>query len=296
MNTKTRFILLFVFCVLLCTQFVRGEPKTHYQFSTESLDVVIPATKKDVPSLDLCINGIKKNCKQIRRVIVVSPERYTKKAEWYDEKKYPFSKFDIALYLNGGDADQAKQYKEEPHSRLGWYYQQLLKLYAPFIIPGISSNVLILDADTIFLRPVQFIGENGGGLYNPGTEYFEFYFEHLDRLLPGYKKLYSHYSGISHHMLFQRPVLKDLFSQVENQHRVEFWKAFCNCVEAKYIRAAGASEYEIYFNFVFARTDQVQIRELKWFNMPSVDALGKFDLSRYRQEGYHYVSCHKYDN
>lgn len=296
MMIKKFFILLIVLGGVTYPRFAQGLLKNEYTLSKKPIDVVIPATKKDVASLDFCINGIKKNCKQVRRVIVVSPERYTTKAEWHDEKKYPFSKYEIALFLNRGDVDLARQYMEEPHSRLGWYYQQLLKLYAPFVIPEISSNVLIIDADTIFLRPVQFIGKNGEGLYNPGSEYFEFYFWHLERLLPGYKKLFSDYSGISHHMLFQKPVLKDLFAIVENQHQVEFWKAFCQCVEPKYLRAAGASEYEIYFNFVFARTDKVKIRELKWANAPPVESMGTFELSKYRQEGYHYISCHKYDN
>ena len=43
-----------------------------------------------------------------------------------------------------GDAEKAREFLASPVTRIGWIYQQLLKLYAPFVIPGISSNVLVL--------------------------------------------------------------------------------------------------------------------------------------------------------
>ena len=43
------------------------------------IDVVIPAHKKDIDTLDLCIDGIRKNVKDVRRIIVVSKEKLTDK-------------------------------------------------------------------------------------------------------------------------------------------------------------------------------------------------------------------------
>ena len=293
MAYKRNYLFLgIVFLFLLST----ASGWSDYRFSKEPIDVVIPATKKDIISLNDCIRGIKKFGKGIRRVIVISSMKYTDEAEWYDEKGYPFSKMDIACQLNNENAVQGQNYFLEPHSRCGWYYQQLLKLYAPYVIPGISSNVLVLDSDTIFLRPVEFIGKQAAGLFNPGTEYHKVYFEHMARLLPGYKKIYEAHSGISHHMLFQKPVLDDLFSVVENLHQIPFWKAFCQAVDPQHLRASGASEYEIYFNFVFAHSQKVKIRKLNWLNAPPLDILGKEQFKKYRKKGYHYVSCHKYLN
>jgi hypothetical protein len=92
--------------------------------SKNFIDVVIPAHIKDKEILDHCILGIKKNVKNLRRVIVVSKEKYTDKAEWFDEKLYPFSFAEISEILN--------------HQNVGWNYQQLLKLYSVLIIPNIS--------------------------------------------------------------------------------------------------------------------------------------------------------------
>ncbi len=253
---------------------------THYQFYKEPIDVVIPCAEKDVETLNLCIEGIKKNCSQVRRVVVVSSKRLTDQAEWFDEAGYPFSKADIESYLPFG---------KKISSRVGWYFAQLLKMYAIFAIPGISTNVLIIDADTIFLNPVEFLDENLGGLYNPGTEYHAPYFEHASRLHPGLRRLYPQYSGISHHMLFQYSVMQDLFVFVENLHRMPFWQAFCSCVHPEQLEGSGAADYEIYFNFAFSRTSQVHIRPLKWLNVESLK-----DLARYQTQGYHYISCHSY--
>ena len=91
-------------------------------------------------------------------------------------------------------------------------------------------------------------------------------------------------------MVFQRDVLQDLFSQVETHHNQPLWQAFCRCVDPQDdLRLSLASEYEIYFNFVFSRTNQAHIRRLKWANVS--DYTG---LKRFKSRGYHFVSCHAY--
>lgn len=260
-----------------------------YPLIDELIDVVIPTASKDEIMLNYCIEGVKKNCRKIRRIIVVSPHRITDEAEWYDEKEYPFSKFEVSLYLNQLDYDRAITFQNHPSSRLGWYYQQLLKLYSSFVIPGVSSNVLIVDADTVFFRPVEFINEEGGGNYAMGGEFHMPYFQHAGRLLPGLHRLDSCGSGIVHHMLFQKPILDDLFNQVESFHGKEFWKAFCLCVDPSQLFLAGASEYEIYFNFVFARTQQVKIRRLRWVNDGNVNA-----MQNHMDAGYDFIAYHAY--
>lgn len=253
-----------------------------YSFSEDPIDVVIPSTEKDKDTLELCIEGIKANCRNIRRVIVVSPSKLTDKAEWFDEKKYPFSKFDIALEIFHQNHEMARRHN------MGWFYQQLLKLYAPYVIPGISTNVLIVDSDTIFLKPVEFLGESGAGFLNPGTEYHPPYFAHINRLIPGLKKYSTQDSGISHHMLFQKCVLDDLFNTIESKHKVPTWKAFCKCVDLSQSFFA-ASEYELYFNFVLSKNDQVKIRPLKWANTSRLK-----DINKFKEEGYDYISCHSW--
>ncbi len=255
--------------------------KVAYKFNKDPIDVVIVCIVKDARTLDMCIEGIKKNASNIRRVIVISPEKLTAKAEWFDEAKFPFSKKDLLRQL----------FKDENYKldRIGWIYQQLLKLYSPFVIPNISSNILLLDADTIFLNPVMFCDKNtGAGFFNPGKEFHPPYFNHGQKLIPGFKRVFSEYSGISHHMLVQRCILEDMFLIVEKKFKISFWEAFCNCIDLNDVEGACASEYELYFNFTLLRTNQCEIRKLKWINTKLQN------LELFKNKGYHYVSCHSY--
>lgn len=281
---------------LICNLFIPfnasafdNNEKVTYSFIDEPIDVVIPSTAKDNAMLEYCIESVKKYCNNIRRIIVVSPQQITYNAEWFDEASYPFSKHEVALHLNGLDEDKATNYMKQNNSRVGWYYQQLLKLYAPSVIPGISSNALIVDSDVVFFHPVNFINSEGGGNYAYGTHHHQPYFAHANRLLPGLRKLYNDKSGICHHMLFQKAILDDLFFQVEEVHHQEFWKAFLLCVDPAEIRDSGASEYEIYFNFAFSRTQQVTMRPLSWYNWGKLH-----DLQHHKNGEYDFVSYHSY--
>ncbi len=273
----------FLFIVIVfCSCFLFAEDTIT---DTVIIDVIIPCTNKDLDTLIHCIRGIRENCVQVRRIIVVSATRLTDEAEWFAESNYPFNKNEVALKLRNDNVNDAISFIIHPNSRLGWYYQQLLKLYSPFVISNISSNVLILDSDTIFLNPVEFISPDNVGLYNTGDEWILPYFVHGERLIPEFRRIFPHYSGICHHMLFQKHILEDLFKEVESNHKMEFWKAFCLSVDPNLL--SGASEYELYFNYIFSKEYPVKIRPLKWKNTPDFNA-----MIHYKNAGYHYISCH----
>lgn len=262
--------------------------KVHYSLVDDPIDVVIACHDKDKETLDYCIEGIKENCIRVRRVIVISSKPLTDKAEWFNESSVPFNKKDVALAIARGDKKEAAKFSRAKSRGPGWYFQQLLKLYAPFVIPDISSNVLVIDADTIFMNSTQFLNELRGGLFCVSSESpQEKYLKHAKRLVPGYKRIYPEYYSVCHHMLLQRAILKDLFRTVEKYHGISFWKAFCLCVDFE--GEKGASEYEIYYNYALRHTDQVQIRGLRWTNSAHLD-----EKDLFKKEGYHFVAFHTY--
>lgn len=269
-----------------------------------SIDVVIPCHPKDLRTLELVIDGIKKHGKDIARIIVVSDTVLTQNAEYFDQKKYPFSKYDIALAIFRGDKEQADAYVQQSNNKIGWVYQQLLKLYAVFVIPNISDNILMLDADTIFLRDINFIetiNNQDYALYNTGIEFHKSYFEHAQRLLPGFSKVFPEYSGICHHMLMQRYILQDLFREIQNYHAQEsreVWEIICSCIDINVLLTAPSccfSEYELYFNFVFSRLYNVIVRPLKWQNFYyELKKLSRW-LETNKEKQFDYISCHVYN-
>lgn len=248
------------------------------------IDVVIPAHKKDLDTLNYCIEGVRKNVKDVRRIIVISKERYTDRAEWFDEALFPFSYQEIGEIIGGN---------------VGWNFQQLLKLYSPLAIPGISENVLVVDSDTVFFRKVEFFSVDGLPLYNLSKDqdlekspFHQMSFRHIARIFPEIaEKLpenFKNVSGICHHMLFQKCIIEELFKRVEeiDGSGDPFYKIFLKKSET----SSGVAEYNLYFYFLVSlHPNQYKIRILRYKNTAN------FSLWKYRfRPKYHYCSFHSY--
>lgn len=281
---KILFFFLFLFSCLEATL-----EKKHFSFSSEPIDVVIPCAEKDREILAHCIQGIRKYGENIRRIIVVSKTRLTSDAEWFDEAGYPFTKEDLAYEIFHGNRKKCKKFLSRKHSRIGWIFQQFLKLYAPFVIPDISSNVLIVDADLIFIKPLSFMNEKGEPFFNIAKEYHVPYFEHMKRVLPDLVKVDPKMSGITHHMLFQKPLLEDLFSLISQKHKTAPWKALCRTIDPAQVKHSCLSEYELYFNFARLRTDQARLRPIRFIDVSPLK-----NIEKYQKLDYSYITSHNY--
>lgn len=272
------------------------------------IDVVIPAHSKDAKTLAYAIEGVKRNVVDHRRIIVVSKYRLSNEAEWFDEALYPFSYEAIENLMNG--------------QNVGWNYQQLLKFYAAFVIPDIGENILILDADTVFYRRVRFF-DNGLPLYNLSKDinlesdiFYKNSSNHISKLLPqindklpevfvekkpesfakklnfltsfDQKNAVGLLSGICHHMIFQKSLLKKLFLEVETVDGSgdEFFNIFLKTSS----QTMGVSEYNLYFYFLAAYCqNSFKVRILNYKNT------GRFFpfLEKIRKK-YDYCSYHSY--
>lgn len=231
-------------------------------------DVVIPLGPNDLENIDKQIACTRSNIIGLRNIYIVTPytEYKNKDCIVIDEAIFPF--YDqIAVYHN-------------KDKRNAWYLQQLIKLYAGFVIPGITERYLVIDADTYFLKPTQFINSENQCQYNFGREYHCHYFDHMQKLHPGFERVYE-LSGICHHMMFDCRVLKQLFEMVEkNAGLTPFWVIFLEKVEPwlRHGHGSGASEYELYFNYVCKyHSDEIEVRELCWENVRTLDLTKDLD-------------------
>jgi hypothetical protein len=138
-------------------------------------------------------------------------------------------------------------------------------------IDGILDNYLVIDADIFFMKPVTFI-ENGKPIFSRDNQFHKPYFEHMKRLHPNFEKV-SDKSGICHHMLFNKLYVKEIVDIVEEKHNKPFWKVFIETVDEHKnhninVFESGASEYELYFNYMIKyHKDKIIIRNLNWRNV-----------------------------
>ena len=247
------------------------------------IDVIIPAHKKDLGTLNHCIDGIRKNIANVRRIIVISKEKYTEKAEWFDESLYPFSFQEISDLVAG--------------SNVGWNYQQLLKLYAVLVIPNISENVLVVDSDTVFYRKVKFFSDEGLPLYNlskdqnlDNSNFHQTTFRHIKKILPElseiFPKEFENVSGICHHMLFQKSIIEELFAAVEKVDGTgdTFYKIFLKNQENSF----GVAEYNLYFYFLISHHPQsYKVRILNYKNTSDFNPIKECLRRKYDYCSYH---------
>lgn len=229
-------------------------------------DIVIPVGPNDKERIKEQINYTKKNIIGYRNVYLIVCDE---KIEISDciiihEKKFPFQMKDVQDYLGVNKIN-------------GWFLQQLLKLYAGSYIEGILENYLVIDSDTFFMKPTEFI-KNDIVFYNIDDQNHRPYFDHMKKLHPNFVK-HVKKSGITHHMFFQQKYLNEIFTLVEKLHEEDFWKVFLKCVTEK--EGSGASEYELYFNYMFKyHSDKVKIRNLRFIHSKNLSS--KFDyISRH---------------
>jgi hypothetical protein len=240
-------------------------------------DIVTPLGPDDVERFKQAVEYTKRNVIGYRHIYVVCPAAVLNSIRDVpgiipiDESIYPFDLEDMTTHIG-------------PIKRRGWYLQQLLKLYAGFIIPNILPRWLVIDGDTFFLKPTRFL-EGGKPCYNPGNEYTQSYFDHAARLHPSLRRADPALSGITHHMLFEAPRVSELFELVEAHHRAPFWRAFMDCVAPHEYERSGASEYELYFNFMMLfHRSEIVLRPLRWENVFWVDTSRDLD----------YISAHEW--
>jgi len=237
-------------------------------------DIVIPVGPNDATIIKYQIEHTKKNSIGYRNIYLIcyEPNIIMDGCITINENIFPFS-LETVSNIHG-------KFKKN-----GWYLQQLLKLYAGIVIPNILDKYLVIDADTFFLKPTTFI-EDGKCLYNYGNEYHKPYFEHMQKMDEQLTKQIPDKSGICHHMIFETEYIKEIFKSIETKHNDVFYNIFLKSVAKEQGEHSGASEYEIYFNYMLLKhPEKIKIRHLKWTNSNQLILNNNYD----------YISIHWYN-
>jgi hypothetical protein len=233
-------------------------------------DIVIPVGPNDYEIISKQIVYTKKNIIGYRNIYLISSinNLNIQGCITINENSFPFTIDTVAQFHGKLD-------------RNGWYLQQLLKLYAGIVIPEILEKYLVIDSDTFFLKNVIFV-ENDKCLYNFGLEYHKPYFEHMLKLDENLIKVDKMKSGICHHMIFETKIINELINKIEQKHNDIFYNVFLKSVFVSERDKSGASEYEIYFNYILQNhSDKIKIRELKWANTSILDIHSNLDYISY---------------
>lgn len=228
-----------------------------YILGIMSFDIVIPVGPNDYDIFRQSIEYTKKNVLGYRHIYIVSSEPFdVPGCITISDSVFPYTREYIG---------QKVGYIQ----RAGWYLQQIIKMTAGIHIEDILDSYLVLDSDVFILKPTQFM-KNGLPMFAYSGEHHLPYFQHMARLHPSLTRQQNK-SGICHHMIFNKGYLRELFALVESHTATPFIDSFLDRVRFRGPDKSGASEYEIYFNFMIKyHPDNMIIRQLQWRNVGSL--------------------------
>ncbi len=221
---------------------VPDSSKTSGTRSKLTIDVFIPAIEKDIGTLPYVIDSVRKQVRHpIDKLMIVSPDLprirelcRKKGCTFVDERTLlPFTKKQI-------------QYRSKRWERSGWLYQQLLKLAGEKL--GRQSHYLVIDADTVLLRPHRFKSGAKHVFYTRRWSQDE-YFVTYARLLG--RKASSPRSFVAHYMLMDKRKVRELKKVIEQRHGVKWHTAIMNSIRKH--KQFGFSEFETYGNYLYAQ-------------------------------------------
>ena len=181
------------------------------------------------------------------------------------------------------DSLKAKKNRNKPT----WLYQQILKLYSYQILsdnaivdPPIKPLFLVIDSDTIAVRPFQFIDSDGKPIYNIASEQSGAFKNDCDvtnalnrelfpdgtlpPAFPDFDK--QHFTSITHMMMFNGTIVNEFLYALEklNNHKPA-WKVLDG------IHRSVLSEWELYMAWVMKHhRDQIAVRQIPYVNWGNI--------------------------
>lgn len=155
-----------------------------------------------------------------------------------------------------------------PKERRGWIKQQILKILSTRQLG--SGGTLLVDADTILLRPQNWLSNENVQNLQLSIEYHLPYQEHFERFLhssyinESLQMARTRVSFVTHHQLMQTAILEELFGH-NDQDFNEGLMRWLSCID--FTRSySPACEWHTYGTFLATNfPDQIQLTQ--WRNL-----------------------------
>ncbi len=142
-----------------------------------------------------------------------------------------------------------------PRGIVGWYYQQFLKFNYARYMKSDDDYYFVWDGDTIPCKTFTMFDEENVPYFDLKNEYHEEYFNTLEKILPGMKKVRKE-SFIAEHMIFSKELVLKMLDDIEKNTEIQgdfFWEKIINCLNSPLLQSNSFSEFETYGTYVFTK-------------------------------------------
>lgn len=174
-----------------------------------NIELLCVAAGKDLELLPFSINqAVTQSGNPILKITIITPFRDIESLE----EILKSSRFPVPYEIINEDLVIRENLRNRLQfafgQRYGWVLQQLLAV--SYILESKFKGVLLIDADTILLRKMDWLAENSKQILMVSTEFHKPYYELLSKIIATPKTPPSTF--VTHHMLFQPHVLQEIFS------------------------------------------------------------------------------------
>jgi hypothetical protein len=178
--------------------------------SLPQIEILSVAAGKDLEFLGFALkNAIKHSKNEVVKISVICPKNDLKLCqELMSSENF---KCEVVLVDEEKQIDESIriQLKQRFKDRYGWVLQQLLAVN--FVLNSNAKGILLLNADTVMLREVQWLDFESNQILMASVEYHEPYYVFLHKTLRFAPD--PRYTFITHHMLFQPPIYRSILEK-----------------------------------------------------------------------------------
>lgn len=228
-------------------------------YSDSRVEILYVAKAEDIQLLHYSVRkSIKNTINEIKCVTVIVPDSDQSRVK--DLLRRIQFQINVIPESSVVDSDVVELIKLKKPDRFGWILQQVL--VAQYILNSNSKNILIVDADTIIINPQAWVGDDGTQILLPTYELHRPYYDFFQSKSTKYPV--PQFSFVSHHMLIQTDIFKEVFGIWDGSVR----KALNDALD---YAAVGENspfdlKYEIYAQYLIKNYSQL-IKFVKWANL-----------------------------
>jgi hypothetical protein len=279
-------------------------PRNPLEFDEKlPIDAIIPLTQKDFLIINYSIYGLMLNSQnKINSITLCIPKlhmaEFTNKYENHTKNLVrSFGTTQVKILSDEEIIGNIKANVESLNlgSRFGWIVQQIVKIKGSINSP--TGKSLVLDADTLLLKPMTFLNNVGKQVLHVGTDRHRPYLDTL-RKVWGTSPENFKLSFVTHFQLMQEMYLLDIYSDDDS--------GILNMIRGgDTAEASMFSEYETYGKYMslrqfdriaFVRWDNISADRSIFLNMIWENYQNDYLLIQKRYSSYGSVSFHSYLN
>jgi hypothetical protein len=194
------------------------------------IQILVVVAGRDIEIMDLAVTSALFNSKNpISKVTIICPSIDLEACALKVKKMSLNVRTEILDENEVISADLCKLIRKKFPSRYGWILQQFLAVDQ--IFKSKEKGVLLLDADTILLRPVHWLDCSSNQILMVGTSYHQPYYDLLGQLLNFSSS--PKYTFVTHHMLIQPILFKLILKNRGYDSSSEFFIDVLNFADEK---------------------------------------------------------------